>query len=218
MYIFSGALFDTTLPHVVGGNQYPAGWFEDAAARAAAGIEPLFGTTPPAITVTQKRTVTGYVRDGQNRWVEVWVVSEMTAPEIAARDAALRAKADAAIAATYLDVDAVYVAAIGQRQSEYTDAETAARAYAAAGYAGTPSAYVTGFAANNPTGIAQTNRWSADQIIARADAFVTAKLAMRNTRFLRQADMRAATTEAALSTAIANWNGFIAALRAQLGL
>lgn len=123
-----------------------------------------------------------------------------------------------AIARTYPDVDAVYEAAIGRRATEYAEAEADARAFAAAGYTGDTTQYVTGFAQSNPTGVAQTNEWAARQIIGRADAFKQAQLAMRNTRFVRQADMRAATTYAELQTAVAGWNTFIAQLRASLGL
>ncbi len=56
------------------------------------------------------------------------------------------------------------------------------------------------------------------QIIGRADAFQQAELAMRNTRFDSQANMRESTTFEQLAIAVAGWNGFITALRAQLGL
>lgn len=130
----------------------------------------------------------------------------------------LAAAQAAAIAKTYIDVDAVYEAAIGRRATEYADAESEARAYAAAGYTGIAGEYVDGFARRNPTGIVQTSQWAAQQIIGRADAFNSAALSMRTTRFDRQADMRAATTAAELATAVTAWSNFIATLRAQLGV
>lgn len=124
-----------------------------------------------------------------------------------------------AIQQTYLDVDAVYEAAIGRRATEYAEAETAARAYVEAGYpAGAASPYVADYALHNPTGEKQTDRWAADNILARADAFRAAQLAMRSTRFERQKEMRDAATKADLDAVVAHWNGFIAALRAQLEL
>lgn len=123
-----------------------------------------------------------------------------------------------AIANTYRDVDAVYNDAVGQRGPEYADAETDARAFVAAGYAGEVSPFVSDFALHNPTGTVESNQWAADNIIARADAFRSAKLAMRSTRFVRQEEMRAATTSAALQAAVGAWEAFIAGLRAQLGL
>lgn len=125
---------------------------------------------------------------------------------------------EAAIAKTYRDVDSIYTAAVGNRTDEYREAEDAARAYVAAGYTGSVSAYVSDFALSNPTGVAQTDAWSADQIIARADAFHAAKLSMRSRRFSSQADMRAANTMEELNAAVADWSGFIVNLRAQLGL
>jgi len=124
----------------------------------------------------------------------------------------------AAISRTYADVDRVYADAVGNRTEEYKDAEADARAFAAAGYTGTPSDYVHDYALHNPTGSAQTDQWAADQIIARADAFAQAKLAMRSTRFASQAAIRAAATPDDLNAAVATWNGFIASLRTQLGL
>lgn len=130
----------------------------------------------------------------------------------------LQPQIDAAIAKTYQDVDAIYTAAVGNRTDEYQEAEKAARAYVAAGYTGPVSQYVSDFALSNPTGVAQSNAWSADQIIARADAFHAAKLSMRSKRFSSQAGMRAATTMEELNAAVTNWSGFVVSLRAGLGL
>jgi hypothetical protein len=141
--------------------------------------------------------------DGSVAWVETATLSTMQAD---------------AIARCYVDVDAVYEAAIGRRQTEYIKAEAEARAYAAAGYGGDCGSYVTGFADHNPTGIAQSNQWSAMQIIGRADAFAAAELAMRNTRFVSQAAMRSATNPTELSAAISGWSAFIAVIRSQLGI
>jgi hypothetical protein len=125
---------------------------------------------------------------------------------------------EAAIAATYTDVDKVYADAVGNRTEEYKDAEADARAYKAAGYAGDVSGYVSDYALHNPTGAAQSNQWAAEQIIARADAFAAAKLSMRSQRFASQAAMRAAGTPEELAAAVAEWDEFIAGVRADLGL
>jgi hypothetical protein len=125
----------------------------------------------------------------------------------------------AAIAKTYPDVDAVYDAAIGRRATEYASAEAAAREYLGAEVRPEiVSGYITGHARSNPTGQQQTNEWAAQQIIERADAFRWAELQMRNVRFDRQADMRAATTPEELGAAVAEWDGFILRLRSTLGL
>lgn len=123
------------------------------------------------------------------------------------------------LARTYADVDAVYQQAIGMRATEYARAEEAARTYLAADPKPTVvSDYITGHAQHNPTGLVQDNEWAARQIIERADAFRWAELQMRNVRFARQADMRAATTGLELDTAVAAWEGFLVWLREMLGL
>lgn len=119
-----------------------------------------------------------------------------------------------ALADTYADVDAIYAAAIGGRAPEYEQAEQAAIAFQAAGYTGTASPYVAGYAVT--AGI--TDRQSADLIIGRANGLRAAVLAMRSTRFTAQSSMRAATTQAELDAAVAAWTAFIAQVRASLGL
>jgi len=124
----------------------------------------------------------------------------------------------AALARCYTDIDAVVIAAVGARTEEYKDAEAAARAYRAAGYEGEVDVDVSSFALHNPTGEEQSNQWAADQIIARADAFASARKVMRSTRFASQAAMRAAATPAELATAVDAWLAFIAEIRTSLGL
>ncbi|KQQ89551.1 hypothetical protein ASF77_23455 [Massilia sp. Leaf139] len=149
-------------------------------------------------------TSTLHVANNELYWVE-------TAPLDQAKDLA--------IARTYADVDAVYEAAIGKREPEYAAAEEAARFYLAALVKPVPvSDYITGHARSNPTGKQQTNEWAARQIVERADAFKWAKLQMRNVRFDRQAEMRAATTPEQLAAAAAAWADFITWLRSTLGL
>jgi len=120
----------------------------------------------------------------------------------------------AAIAKTYSDVDAIYTAAVGNREAEYIQAEQDARAFKAAGYVGTPSAYISGWA----TVKSITNQAATDAIIAKADALQTAKLSLRNTRFTSQAAIQNSTTQAQLDTAVATWNAFISTTKTSLGL
>lgn len=151
------------------------------------------------------------------RWnSESWVVLEARPAKPVTPLAPL---VKAAVDKTYLDVDGVYTDAVGQRTTEYKDAEMAARAFVEAGYPnGDVSTYISQFAQQNPTLQVQTNRWAADQIIARADAFAAAQLSMRNQRFKSQAAMRSANDVQELDAATSAWNEFIAALRGQLGL
>lgn len=119
-----------------------------------------------------------------------------------------------AIAATYEDVDAIYALAIGNRGEEYKQAEVDARAFKSAGYSGTVSPYVAGWAAVKGL----TNQQSADAIIARADALAAAKLSMRNQRFTSQAAMQNAADQAQLDAAVAEWRAFTASIKTALGM
>lgn len=152
----------------------------------------------------RRETELPYLRDTGIEWIETASLDDLKA---------------AAIARTYPDVDAVYDAAIGRRATEYARAEEAARAFLAAEVKpAIVSGYITGHAEKNPTGQPQSNEWSAQQIIERADAFRWAELQMRNIRFARQADMRAAATHAELATAVSQWEEFIVWLRTLLSL
>ena len=146
------------------------------------------------------------------KWVDFGAMPEWEAPP-------LDGLREAAIAKTYPDVDAIYDAAVGRRVTEYARAEEAARAYLAAEVEpDVVSDYITGHAMNNPTGEQQTNEWAARQIIERADAFRWAELQMRNVRFARQADMRAAVSPEELATAVGGWEEFLTWLRSTLDL
>lgn len=123
-----------------------------------------------------------------------------------------------AIARTYVDVDAVYEAAIGKREREYTPAAAAARAYLAFVGPRPESEVVSDFITGHARAKKQTNLWAAQQIVERADAFEWAVVQLRNVRFDRQADMEAATTHEELAAAVLAWKEFITWLRGVLGL
>jgi len=147
-------------------------------------------------------------------WRQAWRIVTIPSAQLEANLASLK---EAAIAKSYADVDNIYDLAIGRRQSEYTEAEAAARAYMANPNAPV-SGYVSGFAVDNPTGQVQSNLWSAQQIIGRADAFRAAQLAMRTVRFTAQKAMRASINLAQLDDANHDWKGFIERTRLTLGL
>lgn len=217
MYIFNGQRFDVFARQLVGDVQYPAGWFADSDRRSDVGIVEIPEPAAPSVTEMQIAVLEGFdFVDGI--WQARWLVRNLTSEELAEAAAQLLVRINAAVNQTYRDVDSVYDAAIGKREPEYRDAETAARAYVVAGYAGEVDQDVSDFAINNPTGQVQTNAWAADQIIARADAFRTAQKAMRSMRFASQAEMRAAETVEQLAVAATVWDGFIASTRTQLGL
>lgn len=133
----------------------------------------------------------------------------------AARDAAVFAGYKAALPKQIdADVDAIYAATIGARQSEYELAEAHATVYRDAGYAGTVPSSVQAWA----TVKGQTATWAADDILAAATGWRTAQVALRAARLQHKEDARNAADQASLDTVKAQWAGFVAAIRGQLGL
>jgi hypothetical protein len=112
------------------------------------------------------------------------------------------------------DTDAIYVAAIGNREPEYREAEAAANAYKDAGYTGDVPSAVQSWA----TAKDWTAQQAADDILAAAELLNTAKLAIRAQRLLRKEQVRAAATVKAVDTAMQQWDGFVVAIKGQLGL
>ena len=112
------------------------------------------------------------------------------------------------------DADAIYAAALGNRATEYTQAEDQATAFRANNYEGDAPSYVQAWAdatANSP-------QWAADNIIATADAWRTAQAQIRAMRLLCKQQAKAATTHAALDAVAANWTAFIVQIKEALKL
>lgn len=140
--------------------------------------------------------------------------ADRDAEEAAWANSALTRARDGLIRQIDVDVDAIYAATVGNRQSEYELAEADATAYKDAGYTGTVPASVQVWATvKNWT--AQT---SADDILATAAAWRTAQAAIRLARLQRKEGARTAADLSALDTVKAQWAGFVAAIRGQLGL
>lgn len=137
-----------------------------------------------------------------------------TAAGEAARAAALATGRAATVKQIDEDTDALYAAVIGNRAAEYTVAETEATAYAGAGYTGTVPASVASWA----TAKGWTAQQAADDINATAAAWRTAQAAIRAARLLHKEQARTAASLADLSNVRAQWVGFVAAIRGQLGL
>ena len=110
-----------------------------------------------------------------------------------------------------MDADAIYAAVQGNRGNEYALAEQDAIAFKAASYTGTVPASVQSWA----TAKAQTAQWAADDILATASAWRTAMGAIRSNRLQRKEQARVATDLAPVAAA---WNGFVVAIRSQLGV
>lgn len=112
------------------------------------------------------------------------------------------------------DVDVIYEAAIGNRGPEYDQASAEANSYKTAGYTGTVPASVASWA----TAKGWTAQAAADDIITAAARLTTARDAIRAQRLLRKEQAKAATDTAALATVAAQWSGFVAYIRGQLGV
>lgn len=108
------------------------------------------------------------------------------------------------------DVDAINMQAAGLRVEEYRMAEAAAKAYKDAGYTGTVSPMISAWTINNDKGYT-THTESADDILLQASKWRTALESMRSQRF---AAKKART--AGVPTAMAQWAGYVSAIRAQL--
>lgn len=112
------------------------------------------------------------------------------------------------------DTDALYGAVIGNRSAEYTLAEVEAAAYVADAYTTDP---VPSSVAVWATAKGWTAQQAADDIITTATAWRTAQAAIRAARLLRKEQARNAADQAALAVVRAQWAGFMAAVRQQLG-
>lgn len=113
-----------------------------------------------------------------------------------------------------VDVDRIYAQAIGNRTTEYTLAEADAQAYKDAGYTGDVQASVQAWATAKGT----TATWAADDILTTATNWRAAQASIRAARLLRKEQARVAADADALAVIEATWAGFVAAIRAALGL
>lgn len=126
------------------------------------------------------------------------------------------ARADA-IKQIDVEVDALIGAVIGNRATEYERAETQAIAFAAGGYVGPVPACVQSWA---DAKVAQdwTPQMAADDILATANAWRPAQEAIRAQRLLRKEQARTAADVAGVDAVLAQWAGFLAAIKGQLGV
>lgn len=135
------------------------------------------------------------------------VLTDPAPPTLAESIAALIRQIDA-------DADAIYTAALGNRATEYAEAEAQAQAFKDAGYAGAAPAYVQAW--SDATG--KTAQWAADDILATAAAWRAAQTSIRVNRLARKEAARKAAGVAALAPVTAAWQAFVVAIKAQLGL
>jgi hypothetical protein len=108
------------------------------------------------------------------------------------------------------DVDDINIKAAGLRIEEYRMAEAAAQAYKDANYSGPVSSMISVWTAKNNKGLT-THAQAADDILSQAAAWRGALELMRVQRLTRKKDR-----VDNVPNTMAQWNGFVAALRAQL--
>jgi hypothetical protein len=130
---------------------------------------------------------------------------EEFAPVVVPQKAELLKKVDA-------DVDLIYAAAIGNRATEYSEAELQANAFKDAAYSGTVPSYVASWLASNTKGLTSAQE-AADDIITQAFAWRGAASAIRANRLTAKKNI---IDE--VPTAMQQWGGFVAAIRASLGI
>lgn len=128
--------------------------------------------------------------------------------------ASLAAKISTAVKRMTADTDALIAAVIGNRGDEYILAEKEATAFALAGYTGpVPESVQSWMDAKGWTATA-----AADDILAMATAWRAAQRALRSHRQLRQEQSRNAADAAGVDAALAQWAGFLTAIKGQLGV
>lgn len=175
---------------------YPAASLRSADLRAAIGIVEL----PDQIRPDDRRY---WVTEGDNGAYTATLKENALTNEIAA----LIRQIDA-------DADAIYTAALGQRATEYAQAEAEAQAFKDAVYSGAVPVYVQAWA--GATG--NTAQWAADDILSTATAWRTAQASIRANRLARKTEAREAADFDALTEIKAAWETFLVAIRAQLGM
>ena len=111
------------------------------------------------------------------------------------------------------DADVIYSAALGNRATEYQQAEEQAKSYQDAGYTGAVPAYVQTWA----TATGKTAQWAADNIVDTAEAWRNAQIAIRGKRLALKEKAKAAMTHVELDAIQAEWAGFVTYIKGVLG-
>ena len=109
------------------------------------------------------------------------------------------------------DTDAIYRAVQGDRAMEYVLAESDAKAYKSAGYTGTVPDSVASWASAK----GETATWATDDILTTARGWRQAQSAIRATRLTCKEQARTATD---LAPVVAQWAGFVVAIKTALGV
>lgn len=112
------------------------------------------------------------------------------------------------------DVDYIYDAVVGSRTSEYALAESDARYYVNASYAGVVP--------NSVQALADAKAWpaakAADDIISKASAWKAVQVEVRAKRLAAKEKTKTSTSEATLEIIKTDWSNFLVAIKSQLGI
>jgi hypothetical protein len=112
------------------------------------------------------------------------------------------------------EADAIYGAVLGNRATEYSQAEAEAGAYRDAGYAGDVPATISDWASTK----GQSSTWAANDILTTAAGWRAAQMAIRSNRLARKEQARAADTQIELGAAAVAWEQFRTYIATQLGV
>ena len=185
---------------------FPHMGIPDGADLSAIGYLPFVETAQPEPGDWQTVIESTPVKVG-GTYEQRWQVVAMTAEQVAELKSNLVRKIDS-------DADSIYTAALGNRATEYAQAEADATAYKAASYSGQVPGYVQAWA----TATNKTAQWAADDILATAQGWRNAQAAIRLNRLTCKEAARAATTPSGVATIEAQWAGFLSAIKTQLGI
>ncbi len=144
-------------------------------------------------------------------WSQTWVLSTL---DKQSADGALAAKRAEFIQQIDSDVDAIYGQVVGNRAEEYRLAEDQATAFIAANYTGTVPSSVKSWADAK----GWTAEMAANDIAQTAAQWRYAQALIRSNRLQRKEQLRTAIDFNAVNTVMAFWNGFLGAVKGQLGV
>lgn len=174
-------------------------------------VVPLFATNPTAVDSIYQSVI----RDGcifnNDRWEYKWRVDALPPDQIQIK---LSNKIGSVLRKIDLDADLIYSEALGNRATEYAQAEKDATAYRDAGYAGEVPEYVQAWAL--ATG--KSSQWAADSILSTAQSWRNAQAAIRLNRLICKELAKKATTSDEFDSVEAQWAGFVVAIKTQLGI
>lgn len=120
----------------------------------------------------------------------------------------------AAIIKIDADTDALYGSVLGNRTEEYTSAAKDAELYKEANYTGAVPPGVQSWAAAK----GWTPERASNDILITASAWIGAQNVIRAARLLRKEQVRLATSNMAITDALAAWQGFLAYIKKILGV